>query len=87
MINHKFTIAEQIVKYMESLTNSCNSERDWELVYDLIFCKYVHGKWFETFPNFKYYDPDASYQEDVVAFYMACAEHLKEMEKFNETKI
>ena len=54
-------------------------EVDWEIKYDLIFCKAVSSRIFKIV-NLDYYDPDTSYREDVQAFMSACEEKMQEIE-------
>lgn len=40
----------------------------WKDLYDIVFSKKVSKRIYKILPNFRWYDPDATYQEDVVAF-------------------
>lgn len=55
----------------------CNDEDAFGDAYDVIFgggyCRIVH----ECVPSFDWYDPDASYQDDVCAFIWALEELMK----------
>lgn len=62
----KFNKINPIVKRMNKIMDSFES--NWEEKYDAIFSEDISKVFFETFPNFDYYDPDATYQEDVCAF-------------------
>ena len=54
-------------------------ELDWEVKYDLIFCKAVSSRIFKIV-NLDYYDPDTSEEEDVRAFMSACEQKMQELE-------
>lgn len=51
------------------------SELPWETKYDLIFSDEISGAIFNIV-DLDYYDPDASYEEDVRAFVMALKERM-----------
>jgi len=50
-------------------------EESWKELYDFIFSEDVSKKIYEAFPDFHYCDPDASYEEDVLAFILAFDEY------------
>lgn len=61
---------------------ACSADGDeeaWSSAYDIIFgggyCKTVT----ECVPNFDWYDPDASYQDDVCAFVWALEKLIKDI--------
>ena len=51
------------------------SDMSWEEKYELIFSPEISQKVFEIV-RFDYYDPDTTYEEDVMAFYNAFKQHL-----------
>ena len=52
-----------------------SSNLSWEAKYDLIFSPELSRRVFEL-ARFNYYDPDATYEEDVMAFFNAFKEYL-----------
>ena len=50
------------------------SEADWEEKYNAIFSEEISRVFFDTFPDFDYFDPDADYYDDVCAFVSAVKE-------------
>lgn len=52
-------------------------ELSWEDLYDIVFSKKVSKRIYKILPNFTWYDPDATYQEDVVAFITQFKEYFK----------
>lgn len=49
----------------------CDSDASWETKFDLIFSAEISQAIFETRVKFDYYDPDTSYQEDVITYVSA----------------
>lgn len=47
----------------------------WEELYDKVFSEEISRQVFNDFPDFHYYDPDTTYQEDVCAFIDAFCEY------------
>lgn len=64
-----FGRTSQIIERINKIYNCENAT--WEEKYDAIFSKDVSGVFFNTFPSFDYYDPDADYHDDVCAFVCA----------------
>lgn len=60
-IRHFVEISYEIKKII-------NSSLDWEMKYDLIFCDEISEEIFNSSIELDYDDPDASYEEDVMAF-------------------
>jgi hypothetical protein len=58
-----FKLAKQIVE----------SDRPWEEKYDLIFSTNISRKF-----SLDYYDPDEDYKDDVMAWWDACQEYMKD---------
>ncbi len=54
---------------------SDEGENVWENLYDKVFSEEISRQIFEEFPDFHYYDPDTTYQEDVCAFIDAFCEY------------
>ena len=52
-------------------------ELSWEDLYDIVFSKKVSKRIYKILPNFSWYDPDTTYQEDVVAFITQFKEYFK----------
>lgn len=67
-------IAKEILAKCNAGVNAVNkmsSEKQWEgweILYNKIFSPSVSKRIFSLLPNFSYYDPDTSYQDDVEAF-------------------
>ena len=66
------TVAEILQNAFDEAGNMCDWDREndevWEECYDKIFSASVSQKIWKMFPDFEYFDPDASYYEDVEAF-------------------
>lgn len=58
----------------------CTSSASWETKYELVFSKSISGRMFALYP-LDYYDPDTSYEEDVLAFCSAAKEKALELER------
>lgn len=58
---------------------------DWEMKFDLVFSQEVSRRVFNLLDalnvSFDYYDPDTSYEEDVLAFSNAFNEKMEELKK------
>lgn len=54
-------------------------EEAWGSAYDIIFDGEDYRIVMECVPNFDWYDPDTSYQEDVCAFVWALEELIKDI--------
>ena len=63
---------EELHNFYEKLTKweeeAALGELSWEDLYDIVFSKKVSRRIYKILPNFRWYDPDTTYQEDVVAF-------------------
>lgn len=63
---------EELQNFYEKLSKweeeAVLGELSWEDLYDIVFSKKVSKQICEILPNFTWYDPDTTYQEDVVAF-------------------
>ena len=63
---------EELQNFYEKLTKweeeAALGELSWEDLYDIVFSKKVSKRIYKILPNFRWYDPDTTYQEDVVAF-------------------
>lgn len=54
-----------------------NNHDVWHNVYNRVFGKHkISGKWRKLVPGFSWYDPDASYYDDVMAFYHAVQDYV-----------
>ena len=50
----------------------------WHVIYDRVFGEHkISGKWRKLVPGFSWYDPDASYYDDVMAFYHAVRDYCE----------
>lgn len=62
---------KDLLKAIDETERIAASEADWPLKYDLVFAKLwtkVRPKLEELGIDFDWYDPDTSYEEDVLAF-------------------
>ena len=70
---------ERIMSIYYAACGADGDEEAWGSAYDSIFgcgyCRMVK----ECVPNFDWYDPDASYQDDVCAFVWALEELIKDI--------
>lgn len=69
------TIDDAYDKVMES---EC-SEEAWKALYHFVFSDRVSHKICEILPSFEWYDPGATYQEDVCAFIDAFRREMDEL--------
>ena len=56
--------------------NIVESDLSWEEKYDMIFCEEISKKAKKLSPSFDWYDPDTTYEEDVMAFFNSFTEYL-----------
>jgi len=56
-----------------------NPNLSWEVKYDIVFSDSVHGEIKKLFPHFDWYDPDASYSDDVRAYVDALVSRAEEL--------
>ena len=72
---------EELQNFYEKLSKweeeAVLGELSWEDLYDIVFSKKVSKRIYEILPNFSWYDPDTTYQEDVVAFITQFKEYFK----------
>ena len=72
---------EELQNFYEKLSKweeeAVLGELSWEDLYDIIFSKKVSKRIYKILPNFSWYDPDTTYQEDVVAFITQFKEYFK----------
>lgn len=61
------TTFDTIENINDKAQNIINSNKSWETKYDLIFSDDISNKVHELI-HLEYYDPDTSYEEDVLAF-------------------
>lgn len=54
------------------------SNVSWEAKYDLIFSENLSKRVFQIARGFSYYDPDSSYEDDVMAFHNAFTNYITE---------
>ena len=66
---------ENLLELHDNAAQIVNSDLSWEAKYDLIFSPNLSGKVFKIC-RLDYYDPDTTYEEDVMAFYNAFTEYL-----------
>lgn len=68
-----------IQNVFDAITEVYESEASWESKYDRIFSGGLCRKFKSLAPGFSYYDPDASYEDDVRAFYWAAEEYIESL--------
>ena len=72
---------EELQNFYEKLSKweeeAVLGELSWEDLYDIVFSKKVSKRIYKILPNFTWYDPDTTYQEDVVAFITQFKEYFK----------
>lgn len=56
----------ELSKRARFIANSKNIT--WKSKFDLVFSESISRRVFHLYPDFKYYDPDTSYEDDVMAF-------------------
>lgn len=67
---------EKLLELHDNATQIVNSDLSWEAKYDLIFSPNLSRKVFDIASGMSYYDPDTTYEEDVMAFYNAFTEYV-----------
>ena len=65
-----------LLELHDNATQIVNSDLSWEAKYDLIFSPNLSRKVFDIASGMSYYDPDTTYEEDVMAFYNAFTEYV-----------
>lgn len=72
---------EELQNFYEKLSKweeeAILGELSWEDLYDIVFSEKVSKRIYKILPNFSWYDPDTTYQEDVVAFITQFKEYFK----------
>lgn len=56
-----------------------DSEEGWEALFHFVFSDRISHKICEILPNFDWFDPDTTYQEDVCAFINAFDREMDEL--------
>jgi hypothetical protein len=69
---------EELKSLYEIAKKVVESTATWEVKFDLIFSKDLSAKVF-SLTKIEYYDPDTSYEEDVMAFMQAFDEKMKSL--------
>ena len=69
---------------LKSIYDSCHqvinmNNVSWEAKYDFVFSGIMSKTVFKIAPNFDYYDPDTSYEEDTTAFVSALEKYINEI--------
>lgn len=74
-------VAEILQKAFDKAGKMCNWDHEddtvWGKLYDKIFSEDVARKMWKMFPDFDYYDPDASYYEDIQALVSNFVDYAK----------
>lgn len=66
---------EEKKKIYERAKRIITSDLEWEEKYDMIFSEEISRKF-----SLDYYDPDTSYEEDVMAFMNALDEYMRKQD-------
>lgn len=66
---------EEKKKIYERAKRIIASDLDWEEKYDMIFSEEISRRF-----SLDYYDPDTSYEEDVIAFMNALGEYMRKQD-------
>lgn len=69
--------ANDVYNYAVNNCEDFDFDNIWEQTYDIIFSEYISGFVFKSVKSFDYYDPDASYYDDVSAFITAFNELME----------
>lgn len=72
-------LQEAIDRAYDKVMESECSEEAWEALYHFVFSDRVSHKICEILPSFEWYDPDATYQEDVCTFINAFWREMDEI--------
>lgn len=72
-------LQEVIDRAYDKVVESECSEEAWEALYNFVFSDGISRKICEILPNFVWYDPDTTYQEDVCAFIDAFWREMDEL--------
>ena len=79
-IEDKYSKENGMIQHVfDAITEVYESEYPWESKYDRIFSGGLCKRFRELAPGFSYYDPDASYEDDVCAFYWAAEEYMNNL--------
>ena len=71
---------EELLKLHDKAKEIVQSNLSWEAKYDIIFSEVLAKRVYEIARGFSYYDPDSSYEADVMAFYNAFTDYITEGE-------
>lgn len=72
--------AREFIRLAREVRRICDTDADWETKYDLVFSPDMSRRMSALY-RLDYYDPDTSYEEDVLAFCRAVNEKADELEK------
>lgn len=79
-IEDKYSKENGMIQHVfDAITEVYESEISWESKYDRIFSGGLCRKFKSLAPSFSYYDPDAGYEDDVCAFYLAAEEYMNNL--------
>lgn len=73
--------ARRFIELARKASQIANSDASWQTKYDLIFSSDISEKIKKTEVSCPYYDPDTSYEEDVLAYVSVVNEKADELEK------
>ncbi len=77
MNKEKFQKLQELFSFVE---RTVSSDLPAEDKYGLVFNKNCSGAIMSLY-EFEYYDPDTSYEDDVIAFYFAFKDEMEKLEK------
>ena len=75
---------QKIFDAIEQAEAIVDSNASWETKFNIVFAMGIHRDIREIEPDFDWYDPDTSYQEDVSSYVLALREWRRDMGKLNE---
>lgn len=70
----------EFVTLAREVQRICDTDASWETKYEVVFSAALSKRMY-AICRFDYYDPDTSYEEDVLAFCRAVNEKADELEK------
>lgn len=75
-----FEAQREFIALAREVQRICDTDASWEMKYELVFSKELSGR-LQALYSLDYYDPDTTYEEDVLAFCRAVNEKADDMGK------
>lgn len=76
-----FENEKEFIRLARAAQTICESEATWKTKFSLVFSEYLSGELQDLSVDFDWYDPDTTYEEDVLAFCRAINEKADELVK------